>query len=301
MRSLAAIERRLERLLERPAARIFRTRLQPVQIQRRIERAMEAGRRSSDHRQHVPDRFVVRISPTDLASLVMDDPTGGQELASRLASAVLAFARARRYLVAGRPVVELRADDRVGRGDVAVDAVFARNRQARPQAGPEADWTPGDGSRGDTSAGDAFRVRGAGPSVPRVPGQPGEDGDPWSAGVVVDDPFEATMVFRSPIAPRPVAILREVRSDGAIREIGLDGRLVTIGRTQDNTIVLDDPRVSRRHASLRLRGSLLVLSDLDSTNGVLVNGARVREIALGHGDRVEIGGTLFVVEALDVG
>ena len=43
MPPLAAIERFFERLFERPSARLFRTRVQPVQIQRRIERAMESG------------------------------------------------------------------------------------------------------------------------------------------------------------------------------------------------------------------------------------------------------------------
>ena len=44
MPPLAAIERFFERLFERPSARLFRTHVQPVQIQRRIERAMETGR-----------------------------------------------------------------------------------------------------------------------------------------------------------------------------------------------------------------------------------------------------------------
>jgi len=40
MPPLTAIERFFERLFERPSARLFRTRMQPVQLQRRIERAM---------------------------------------------------------------------------------------------------------------------------------------------------------------------------------------------------------------------------------------------------------------------
>ena len=48
MTPLAAIERFFERLLERPSARLFRARLQPVQLQRRIERAKQLMN-ESDH------------------------------------------------------------------------------------------------------------------------------------------------------------------------------------------------------------------------------------------------------------
>ena len=52
---LAAVERFFERLLERPSARLFRTRLQPVQLQRRIERAMESERLAATDRTLVPE------------------------------------------------------------------------------------------------------------------------------------------------------------------------------------------------------------------------------------------------------
>ena len=42
MPPLTAVERFFERLFERPSARLFRARLQPIQIQHRIERAMES-------------------------------------------------------------------------------------------------------------------------------------------------------------------------------------------------------------------------------------------------------------------
>ena len=68
MPPLAAIERFFERLFERPSARLFRMRLQPLQLQRRIERAMEAERRVSLERTLVPNRFIVHLHPDDLAA-----------------------------------------------------------------------------------------------------------------------------------------------------------------------------------------------------------------------------------------
>ncbi len=118
---LAAIERFFERLLERPSARLFRTRLQPVQLQRRIERAMEAERLAATDRTLVPNRFTVRLNPEDLAGF------GDMQvsLASELADGALTFARAHHYTLVDRPQVMLLADPRVERTDIAVDARFA--------------------------------------------------------------------------------------------------------------------------------------------------------------------------------
>lgn len=120
MPPLAAIERFFERLFERPSARLFRTRVQPVQIQRRIERAMEAGRQPTAERTLVPNAFIVHLNPEDLAGFGgMADP-----LASGLADDALSFARAHHYTLAERPRVDLLADPSVQRADVRVAARF---------------------------------------------------------------------------------------------------------------------------------------------------------------------------------
>lgn len=74
---------------------------------------------------------------------------------------------------------------------------------------------------------------------------------------------------------------------------------MTIGRGTDNALVLVDERVSRRHARLAARDGALILTDLDSTNGIRVNGARAREIAIGAGDVIEIGDTVLTVVDVD--
>jgi hypothetical protein len=121
MPPLTAIERFFERLFERPSARIFRARLQPVQLQRRIERAMEAERLAAADRTLVPNRFVVHLHPADLAAF--GDMT--TSLASELADGALLFARARRYTLVDRPRVDLLADESVERTDIRVTARFA--------------------------------------------------------------------------------------------------------------------------------------------------------------------------------
>jgi hypothetical protein len=71
------------------------------------------------------------------------------------------------------------------------------------------------------------------------------------------------------------------------------GRLTRIGRRATSDIVLDDTTVSRRHALVLERGGEPVIADDRSLNGVFVNGNRVREARLHHGDDVQIGSWLM--------
>jgi hypothetical protein len=66
-------------------------------------------------------------------------------------------------------------------------------------------------------------------------------------------------------------------------------QVITVGRAPDNTIHIDDPSVSSRHAELRAAGKAYQLRDLGSTNGTRVNGSTTGEITLHSGDRVRFG------------
>ena len=268
MPPLAAIERFFERLFERPSARLFRARLQPVQLQRRIERAMEAERLSSADRTLAPNRFVIHLNPADLEGF--GDMTGS--LASELADGALIFARSRKYTLVDRPRVDLLADTTVQRADIKVVARFAdpiagRDRRDLPDIGPEE--TAGD----EASAAHAS-----------------------TAGTGGGRPTD-TMVFTIPRPSAPAARLRVTPPDGAEFVCEFDGSSLTIGRGPDNDLVLADGRVSRHHARVTGRRGTLVYTDLGSTNGSRVNGAPVGELVLGAGDRIELGDTVLVVEA----
>src|SRR3954454_24084437 len=137
MRPFAALERFFERLFERPSARLFHARLQPIQLQRRVERAMENGRLSASDRVVVPNRYLVRLSAEDLRGF--GDFADSLEL--ELADAALRFARAHRYTLTDRPAVRLVDDDSVDEGDVRVDAsvsdrAMAADRPRTPPRGP---------------------------------------------------------------------------------------------------------------------------------------------------------------------
>lgn len=119
-RPLMALEGFFERLLERPAARLFRVPLQPVQLERRIDRAMDSERRLSADRTYAPNRYTVRLSGWDMAAFA-----GYRDaLEADLTAGVTRRARGRGYALVERPVVVLREDARLGRGQVAVEAAF---------------------------------------------------------------------------------------------------------------------------------------------------------------------------------
>lgn len=73
-------------------------------------------------------------------------------------------------------------------------------------------------------------------------------------------------------------------------DIGLPEGRFYVGRSRECQLFLDDPLVSRRHAVLFMDGDRVVLEDLGSRNGTLVNGARIEgPVSLVPGDRVSIG------------
>ena len=77
-----------------------------------------------------------------------------------------------------------------------------------------------------------------------------------------------------------------VGSDGQCHELG---HSTVIGRRDDCDIVLDGPKVSRRHAQIRQDADGLLLVDLASVNGTLLNGIEMTSERLAHGDVVTIG------------
>lgn len=76
---------------------------------------------------------------------------------------------------------------------------------------------------------------------------------------------------------------------------------LVIGRGSEADLRINDPGISRRHAEIRVRGADLALQleivDLGSTNGIIVNGRRVRQSPLQAGSRIEIGSTRMLVHA----
>jgi hypothetical protein len=126
---------------------------------------------------------------------------------------------------------------------------------------------------------------------------------PRGRAVAADEPAGqvepgATMIYK-PTQPATEAVSAEelgmesetivLQWDGERREV--DKRRIVLGRSRDCDIQLTDPNVSRRHAELRQEGSTYWIVDLDSTNGIEVNGRRVKRAKLADGDTFTLGST----------
>ncbi len=98
----------------------------------------------------------------------------------------------------------------------------------------------------------------------------------------------ARQALQSSDGVRPFLILYGTRT------LPLTKPIVTLGRSFDNDIVIDDPRVSRHHAQLRQRAGRYVIYDLGSSGGTLVNGTRISEFILSAGDVISLAGVEIV-------
>jgi pSer/pThr/pTyr-binding forkhead associated (FHA) protein len=73
------------------------------------------------------------------------------------------------------------------------------------------------------------------------------------------------------------------------------GETTRLGRDMDNEVMLTDPRISRRHAEIELKGQEYVIFDMGSPNGLFVNAVRVTgPQMLRDGDNIRLGDTVLV-------
>jgi pSer/pThr/pTyr-binding forkhead associated (FHA) protein len=89
-----------------------------------------------------------------------------------------------------------------------------------------------------------------------------------------------------------------LENDKQIDRVQLPTGSVTLGRLKSNTIVLDNPGVSRHH--LRIDGdpsaTQFVLEDLNSLNGTYMGPRRVQAVFLQNGDEIHLGKHTLVFE-----
>ena len=174
------------------------------------------------------------------------------QLCDELADYLAEHARRESYALVSRPLVKLETDD-----DLDVGMFGIATRMARPAGQPEGAPEPEPGS--------TMIYR---PDTP------------------LPQPAEAA-VPAEPLVPQQESV--SVAWEGRRLEL-LKSRTV-IGRSKECAIQLADPNVSRRHAEIRREGEAYWLVDLDSTNGVEVDGKRVKRLKLEDGARFTVGST----------
>jgi hypothetical protein len=98
----------------------------------------------------------------------------------------------------------------------------------------------------------------------------------------------STPIF--PLAKAPMAFL--IIDGGKI--FTLEFSTITVGRNLDNHLVFDDPKISRRHAELKIIKGRYILFDVGTSGGTFVNGDRITQIVLQPGDVISMAGVIMV-------
>jgi hypothetical protein len=259
MNPLKSLETTIASLLEGGFGRLFRSEVRPMELARKLAREMDAHRTASVSRVYAPNEYSVWLSPEDRARYEGVE----HEVIDELCGYLLEHARREDLILASPPLIAFHTDERLALGEFGIQA-----RLVRP-----------DGQSDENS------------QLPEPPAL-----DP-------NDEHGQTMIYSTSARTRGMG--GEARSRRAARALlAVDGRRLivppgggTIGRSRDCDVVLEDAGASRRHAEIRPRADGWELQDLDSTNGVRVNGRAIRGAQPLHpGDRVEIGSTEIVFE-----
>jgi pSer/pThr/pTyr-binding forkhead associated (FHA) protein len=98
---------------------------------------------------------------------------------------------------------------------------------------------------------------------------------------------------------RPYLLVLEGPLKG--REFQVTKEPFMIGRDRTNDIIIEDPLISRKHASIYFRDGRYRVKDLDSTNGTFLNGEKVSDARLNDKDKIQIAQTVlqFFIGALE--
>lgn len=235
MNGLDQFEALAEQLVEGTFERLFRPRLHPSQVARRLARAMEDGQIIGEKGQSVlPNRYWVFLNPDDFTAL----DAGGETLPIELIRYLKRLAAEGGVGFGGRLRVTLHSVAEIGGGQLEVRAAHKSEIEGTD----------------DTQA-----VRVAAPSA--------VDAGRWSLRL-------------------------------GDRLLSLGEPVVRMGRALSNDVILDDRRVSRRHAQLRWRSGTYHLSDMGSSGGTALNGQPVQqgeESPLTAGDVISLAGVRLTV------
>ncbi len=94
-----------------------------------------------------------------------------------------------------------------------------------------------------------------------------------------------------------MAVLIGMSGDVKGKTFPIDRDEITLGRSKDNTIMLDNPTVSGHHCCVVRDGDRYLLRDLESTNGTRLNSKEVTESKLRPKDLIQVGSVEFLFDA----
>ena len=291
---LSKFEAFVQRVVEGPFAFLFPSKLQPAEVARKLERAMEDNSQLlGEGRRLAPDVYDIYMSIKDHQQMNPIEGTlkkGWQEHLIQYArqhhytlrTDPLFRLHARRDLRAGAVRIEAQLRERgVGGGEDGAMATQAISSEQMAQLRQQ--LLPGQQLPGIdrvSSPGANASSLGAAPTQYAQPGQ--AQAMPSAAAQVILP--KAWLTIRSPQTPQKV--------------FPIEKPVINIGRQLTNDIIVEDKRVSRYHAQIKYQSDgQFTIFDLGSTNGITVNGVpHLRQHLLRSGDRFTIGSYDFYYE-----
>jgi hypothetical protein len=254
---LRLVEKRMESLVEGVFGRAFRKQVHPVEIAKGLTKQMDENRMVSVSRTYAPNDFTIHLSKADEESIQAYQSALRDELIQYAST----HAQSKNYHLMTPPRVRFVTEDSLRFGEFGVTAKLTGGDGPREKGAPE-------DTSGQTRI---FRTEKTGGNVQ------GED-----QGTSAISAEEAR---RHGLARETVELVME---DGSYP---LEGQGPwSIGRSEENDIVIQDPNVSRQHARLLRSENGFVAEDLDSTNGTLLDGAPIDHERIENGDELTFGG-----------
>lgn len=285
----------MKNLIEGPFAVFFPTKLQPAQVARKLERAMEdASLNQGDGRRIAPEIYDIYLSIKDHQQMQPVEATLKEGWETQL----IQFARLHNYYLRVNPVFRLHPRANLRLGDVQIETIMV-DRGSNADSGIahtqqlskeevdrlKASLQPGQVLPGITGASGMMTNPSTGLPQQGQYSYPGGR-PPMSGG-------SGMLPMANGYAPAmPQAWLTIKLPQSEVRkEYRMDKAVVGIGRQLDNDIIVEDKRVSRYHAQIKyLPDGQFIIYDLDSINGINVNGVpNQRQHVLQNGDRFTIG------------
>ena len=285
---LQSFEQGVERMVGGVFQRAFKSSVRPIHIGRKLIRAIDAERTVDAAGKAVaPNVFVVHLNEKDRAAFGdLEKP-----LVAELVGAAEEYAKSENYSLLGQVQVSLFTDAVLKSGRFEIEA-SVKAGVSEPSAPVAAKVEPS-AEPPAASIVPSVEIPAVVPPVvvppvitpptiatPSIPPLPTLGGTPSAPAA----------------APAPVPTLKATLAMGDGSRIALRPGVISVGRSAESTIPLNDTNVSRRHAELRLRGegadAVWVLVDLGSTNGTLINGVKVNgEQVLRKNDAIVFGAT----------
>ena len=291
---LTKVESFMQRIVESPFAFLFPSKLQPAEVARKLERAMEDSvLLQGEGRRLAPDIYDIYLSYKDHQKLQPVEAT----LKKGWQDQLVQVARQRHYTLRAMPLLRLHANSELRAGAIRIEAQLIDRQHVDPD-----DITSADGGPMATQALSAEQLallRAQLPPGQQLPGLPNARMSPGSSS---NNPSSSAILSGGftgvPLPSLPQAWLTIRLPQMAQKVYRIEKPVVNIGRQLTNDIIVEDKRVSRYHAQIKYQpNGQFTIFDLGSTNGITINGTpHLRHHTLRSGDRFTIGSYDFYFE-----